>query len=557
MFAIRVKHDFLDDRLDAGFYRPDFLDMDTTLKARGAIKLEKLVRSVSCGPFGGNAIADDLYETEGIAFIRPVNISSNFFDDSSLVRVPEKNLLANGLKVYQGTNLYFGRVGNPCVAVISGETSISPNIIIVNTNVELADTHFLYAFSASQYGINQLLRQLKTVAQPTSSTDAIRQLLVFKPSDGVQKYIGDKVRQAERLSARAKLANKIPALIDAFILGYVPNSLISKLTEVSDEAAPNAVSLLGQILSLNIEEQPFTARLTELIKMNAMGSVDVDREQFHVNTVKISDIEDFLSAQTYRPAITAAYRAATLKKHTMLQHLCIEPIRQGATPHFSDKGKKCIKSKQTRDLFIEEEGYETVDPSHEKNQRIVRLMPSDVLVTRQGAGTVGRASIFLDDEETYITDSLFLLRVDSNKTNPGYVAGYLRSYTGQRLIEKGVYGSTGQLNLSSTALRNVPVVDIDVRLQNLLGEQVLIADKLVKLSKRLTDSAKFIVEALIEGQLNEDDLIAAENLLQTGNNELDRAILSRLKTDGVDGQGQPLFADLDQLYNLLEQASYS
>jgi hypothetical protein len=203
MFAVKVKQNFLDERLDAGFYRPDFLRMDITLKKCGAIKLGTLVRSVACGPFGGNAIADELYEPEGIAFIRPVNISSHVFDDSSLVRVPEKNLLANGLKIYQGTNLYFGRVGDPCVAVISGETSISPNIIIAITEDALADAHFLYAFSASKYGINQLLRQLKTVAQPTTSTDAIRDLLVIRPADGVQKYIGDKIRQAEHLRAWA------------------------------------------------------------------------------------------------------------------------------------------------------------------------------------------------------------------------------------------------------------------------------------------------------------------------------------------------------------------
>jgi len=48
--------------------------------------------------------------------------------------------------------------------------------------------------------------------------------------------------------------------------------------------------------------------------------------------------------------------------------------------------------------------------------------------------------------------------------------------------------------------------------------------------------------------------IAAQVQLQSGNDSLDRSILSRLKTDGVDGTGQPLFADLDQLYCLLAQA---
>ena len=72
---------------------------------------------------------------------------------------------------------------------------------------------------------------------------------------------------------------------------------------------------------------------------------------------------------------------------------------------------------------------------------------------------------------------------------------------------------------------------------------------------RLTNAAKFLVEALIEGQLTEAELIAAEQALQAGNDQPDRQILNRLKTDGVDGQGQALFSDLDQLYSLLEQAA--
>ena len=92
----------------------------------------------------------------------------------------------------------------PCVALIEGETSISPNIIIAQPDTKKADSHYLYAFSASYYGIMQLQRQLKEVAQPTTSTDAVRGLKIVKPEMNAQKYIGDKVRQAERLRAWAK-----------------------------------------------------------------------------------------------------------------------------------------------------------------------------------------------------------------------------------------------------------------------------------------------------------------------------------------------------------------
>ncbi|MCY9815583.1 hypothetical protein, partial [Aeromonas caviae] len=70
----------------------------------------------------------------------------------------------------------------------------------------------------------------------------------------------------------------------------------------------------------------------------------------------------------------------------------------------------------------------------------------------------------------------------------------------------------------------------------------------------LTVTAKLLVEDLIEGQITEAQLIAAEQALQAGNDTLDRKILSRLKTDGIDGEGAALFSDLDELYRLLALA---
>ncbi|MCS8081666.1 hypothetical protein N0457_33235, partial [Pseudomonas aeruginosa] len=68
------------------------------------------------------------------------------------------------------------------------------------------------------------------------------------------------------------------------------------------------------------------------------------------------------------------------------------------------------------------------------------------------------------------------------------------------------------------------------------------------------DFPKYLVESLIEGQLTEAELLTAEKALQAGNDRLDRVILSRLNTDGIDGQGPVLFGDLGELYQLLSLA---
>lgn len=235
MFREWVSSSELSNRLDAGFYRPEYLRSERLLRNRGAVSLRSLVKNIACGPFGGNAIADELYADKGVAFVRPVNISSGVFDDSSLARVPKKLLASNGLKVYTGANLYFGRVGVPCVALIDAETSISPNIIIAQPNCEKADPYYLYAFSASRAGIDQLQRQLKEVAQPTTSTDSVKDLLILACHETAQKYIGDKVRQAEHLRALAKgLALSARAIVESLTESQLSESQLIEAQQALD-----------------------------------------------------------------------------------------------------------------------------------------------------------------------------------------------------------------------------------------------------------------------------------------------------------------------------------
>ena len=92
--------------------------------------------------------------------------------------------------------------------------------------------------------------------------------------------------------------------------------------------------------------------------------------------------------------------------------------------------------------------------------------------------------------------------------------------------------------------------------QNFLGEALCTADTLFKLSTRLIQAAKTLVEALIEGQLTEHQLIQAQQALEDGDNSLDQAILSKISSEGyaIDGAA-PLFSDIDELYRLLESSA--
>ena len=510
-------------------------------------------------------------------------------------------------------------------------------------------------------------------------------------------------------------------------------------------------------------------------------SVDTLRETFHINRVTPDKIQDFLTAQTYRPEITKAKEKIKTLPWVLLQSVCKRPIRQGKSPSYTeDAGLLCIKPKNTNEMIVSLEEPSYIGPSSKDEVAGQRLQKGDIVITRSGSGTIGRASIFLSDKEVYTNDHLFIVRTDAADSH--YTCVFLNTYWGHRLLEAGISGSTGQLNLSNEHIKGIALYapgeltqkyigdkvrqaerlrawantlnisvaahfsglvknplsprvswvakkeDLDpyrinpkqydpvvldliqrakaegtrleplsalvgarqiaggatpkgaqyfdkgilfARVQNVkplrldlsdavyidqladeelarsrcaaddiiltitgypgtaslvteedlpvninqhsvkfnikdgiesgyvcaalnskflkyqvdrlaiggtrdaldypsvgrllipryeaeveknIGEQARCVNAAIKLSQRLTNAAKLLVEALIEGQLTEAELIAAEQALQAGNDQLDRRILNRLKTDGVDRQVPALFSDLDELYRLLAQA---
>lgn len=87
-----------------------------------------------------------------------------------------------------------------------------------------------------------------------------------------------------------------------------------------------------------------------------------------------------------------------------------------------------------------------------------------------------------------------------------------------------------------------------------LGQNLAQAQAMYFASEKLTTAAKGLIEALIEGKISETELVGAQEFLEREDNFADRALLSRLTRQGIDVPGQPpLFPDLDALYALLAQ----
>ncbi len=502
MFTAQVDRKSLGERLDAGFYHPEYLLLDDHLASRGAVQLHTVVDGVSCGPFGGNAIADDLYAEEGVFFIRPLNITSNIFDESSLVKVPKQLLLDNRLKIYSGKNLYFGRVGVPCVAIIDAETSISPNIIIARLDESLADPEYLYAFSSSVYGLTQLKRQLKEVAQPTTSTEAVNNLKVFLPDVKSQKYIGDKVRQAERLRAWAKQLN----LLISKKFSFLTKNLMAKQSHWRASTA--------DLSPYRINPKQYDPVVLDMLE-KAEGS--------YCQLVPLSEM------------------------------LGSRGIAGGATPKgatYLEGGILFARVQNVKSLSLDLSDAVFIDSETDEELKRSRCEKDDIVLTI--TGYPGTASL-VTEQDLPVNINQHSVRLHLKEVYPaGYVCAAINSDFVKIQVDRAAIGGTRDAldypsvkNLLIPVLSSDEVKDIDYNVRCIIAAN--------QVSKVLIASARSLVELLIEGKVTENELNNAQKSLDAGDNFYDREILSRITTKGLDGEGDPLFADLDQLYDLLAQ----
>ena len=153
---------------------------------------------------------------------------------------------------------------------------------------------------------------------------------------------------------------------------------------------------------------------------------------------------------------------------------------------------------------------------------------------------------------------VMVIRVNRDELPASYVRTYLNTKIGYIQIQSTVRGITAHSYPDDVKTLNIYIPKVcgqqreEWFLQDLYLAKAGLANEY---STKLVKVAKYLVEALIEGILTEEELIQAQNTLEQADPSLDRAILNQMTEDGYAVTGsKPLFADLDEFYDLLEQA---
>ena len=510
MEIFRTKGKQLSERLDPGFYRPSLIQNEVKIHRLGAQPLKDLYQNLG---IGHTAAVTPYYTTDpnGIPFVSGGCIVGGHLDVEGAEKICHSahTGIMNGSRLESGSVIFVrkGELGNSCVIPENIEANCSSEVVFLKLN-QGVNPWFVSTYLNSRHGRMTFLRQQRGMMITSISLYDVPEIPVPKLDNRIKEFIGNKVQQAERMRAWAKDSSK--KLAD----------------EISNVFAGNP-----------------TEKMAHRSYISSINSFDKR-----------------LDAEFYSPEVLWAEREIKTSKypHTTLGEVALR-IKDGpggwgvSTNDYRPTGVPVIRSVNIIDG--ECDLRDCVYISQAKHQELISHEAKRGSVLLSVRGTVGRAAVFNDSTYQVASLNAAVVTIDCKEiVNPYYLAAFLNSNIGKIQSNRIANGAVQlNMNLSETASNLVvlPPTYVQEEIARIYREKITAKN----LSQKLTTTAKLLVEALIEGQISEADLIAAQQQLEAGDTSLDRAILSRLKTDGINGTSQPMFADLDELYRLLTQAA--
>ncbi|EFF2705831.1 restriction endonuclease subunit S [Escherichia coli] len=497
----RTNSSILVERLDPNFYQPSLVENDKLIKSKGWVELQSLYEASGIG----NTSAVERYYSEAadsIPYISGKVIKSFNIDLDECQRISldshKNELTKSALKPTDVLVIRKGDMGNACVVPSEvNEANCSSEVIYLKMKAS-SDPYYLVSYLNCDQGQKAFKRLGRGTIIPGVSLLDVPRLPIPKVSEFVQKYIGDKVRQAEQLRAWAKL---LRTSVDAHL-----NSL-----------------------NLPINEPPTL-----------------------LNRVSAQTMEDRLDPRPYRTHYLCLVREIEKLPHDSISTLV--ELASGCPVSSNDflenSGIPLVRIRNIGfDDFI---GLDT-GVSQDVYQDATKYQAKDKMIV-VGMDGIFRSQFFISDELPMLVNQRVAMLSPQNIRGE-LLTHWLNRPEGQMQLNQWAVKTTVE-HTSLSDIGRVLIPRLDKSLENKLADYLLNARLAYRYAKFLTQVAKTLVEALIEGQLTEQQLIQAQQALEDGDNSFDQAILSKLSAEGYAIEGAtPLFSDVDELYSLLEEAA--
>lgn len=505
MYSVRVSS-ALEDRLDAGFYNPAALAVVDKIRSAG--RLRTLGNAILDGYrvvyHGIDRVSGGKAETS-IPFLSPTQIDQEgAIDFDSADRVPAYYSRDYPKGVARAGELLVEVKGN--VSKVAVVPDAFPHGLMISGSLYKAilregdDSRFVLAFLKSAHGQVLKNRLTSNTIIDYIAKDALYSIPLPSALPLAQRYIGDKVRQAERLRTQA----------------------------------------------LELE-----ARVAKIHTNYILPPVGIDFGR-HTRRLPSRDLTERLDAHFY-PAAVEQYLKQVGGQPKPLEKLT-SLVTNGHTQPEAEVGVLQATVTNLGRSFLGGELRTVERPSDDSRM----LSAHDLLLCNaaHNKSYIGRDVTYCQtDVGIYPSTEVMVLRVDREQVPASFIRHYLKSQIGFLQIQSTIRGISahsypGDVKLIKVPLPNVPAGERAEWFAT--DDRMLRAGHCVDMARLLTDAATQFVELLVEGKLSEADFVAAQTGLESGDQSGDRALLQTLRRSG-NGDRSALFIDLDALYVLLEK----
>lgn len=442
--------DIKPDRFDAEYYSKKFIDNIIKLSNTGdVVSIGKLFNYINRGgrpAYNLNGTVKVL-RSVNVGFmsfndIRQEYVTSTFFRETRKGQVYKNDILitSTGVGTLGRTSIWYDTDPAYCDGHIT---------VLRDTNV---NPYFITAFLNSTYGLLQFDKN-------------------YRGSSGqIEIY---------------------PYDISKFI---IPSFLFAYQDEIGDYL----------IEAFNLKEKSITLyRQAEelLTKELQLDKVQLPKNKWYMAQYSEVVNDGRMDGEYFSPAVKKIWTEDFLKDGFTIGGLF--NIVRGYTPKaYYTAGVPIVKTKSVRTPVIDKNRIEDYADSTEP---LTLTRENDLILAAMGVGSLGRTSFITQDDINVAIDGtlrIFRKKDESLKYIEIPTMLFLSTEIGQKLIYRGIVGSTGIISVTDDYLAKIPIPMIEEPTRKKLTELVLKSIEAKKQSQVLLARAKSRVEELIEQEAN-------------------------------------------------------
>ncbi|MCK8827811.1 restriction endonuclease subunit S [Natroniella acetigena] len=451
-----IKKELVVDRLDSSYYHYQYFKVEEKIKEVST----KLLKETCDVDRGRTPKSSDYSDDTGYFIIKGNNLTSKGIKYHEIPEVSEEFFAKYSERSLEKDTILISSIGTGSTGkadILTQEgkyLTVSENTILEKASEEM-DMYYLVSFLRTTYGYLELLRNEKgSSGQAHLYPQDIETILIPTPSPEIQKYIGDKVRKAE------------------------------KLREEAEELREKAEEEFYQI-------------------------VEFDQYTFEPQksyNVSVNRLEPYLEANYYKPKY--------LKFYDYLDNLefkikNLDEILAGKPQKSNSPAKKKRVNEGIPSLIVSdidpyklevEENKISVSKEVYEEREGAQLIKNDVIFTTAGP-PLGETTIVVEEALPLLHGSHVTAFRCNELCNPGYLTLVLNSKLGQIQTKRHCYGIR-QKYLFNKQLYKFQIPLLPKEIQGELGNMIINSIKMEFKSKRLIEEAKQDVEDLIEGNLD-------------------------------------------------------